>query len=63
MTLFVGMQRKDGKFPVTYAFNNSDRRIKKIITKEKLHQEIKDGCKLQGYSKLNISLSEYINNS
>ena len=37
MKLFIGNQRKDGKYPVTHAYDNG-KRIKKLYTAEKLQR-------------------------
>ena len=39
--LFVHPARKDGKYPVTYAFMSTGKRIKKLLTAEKLEGEKK----------------------
>ncbi len=42
MNLFIGHKRKDGKYKVTYAFDNGVR-FNKILTPEKIQSEIEKG--------------------
>ncbi len=37
--LYVGTMRRDGKYPVTYVFPASGKKIRKILTLEKLQEE------------------------
>jgi len=46
MQAFVSQVRKDGKYPVTYAFDNG-RRIKKIVDKETMLKALEDSTPIE----------------
>ena len=51
MRAFVKPPRKDGKYPVTYAYSNGVR-LSKLRTAEQIERDIIDGYEVTGYVKV-----------